>query len=722
MKKILGFILTLALIWTVGSWTAAPRTGAEAASGEYKIQAFDNETGDYIIAGYNVMDYGAKADGKTDDSQAFQRALNDAGEKGGIVFVPAGTYLLSRGIKVPPRVELRGMWNHPITGDASLPETLLLAGVPSSDSYSQPLIEMQGNNMIKGFKIAYPDQSPEEIIPYAYTIEASNHVVEVCDVTLVNSYCGINFCREYGSAMVGRNLYLTVLKQGVRTDKNYEVTDFTDIHISSRYWKAYDPDLDVAKLREFTLTNCEAMIYGKADGVASYNIEIDPADYRNEFNLHVLEGAINTYGNMAWGTAIRLNGAKVNREIPQEIPPTFLEVDGIEGVEYYYDLYEFAEERFSGIAKLFNVKEYGAKGDGTTDDTEAVQSALAAAEENGGGVVFFPGGDYVIREKLVVAPNIELKGEWDGIRLASPSILNFYCGKGQESGANIELSENSGVHGLGIYYPEITVDDPGEVYAPSIMGMGKGVYVEYVNIYNGYVGVDFYTNRCDDFQILGLWANSASEIVRVGGGSENGRMEYIWFTWGAWGLKIPDKDDQDKAASYSSTHSTGIRFGDLKNLSGYSVGGFGTAYGVIFDRQTANGVENMLFIRMVLDIHNGTTAAQLKYGNNLVWVGYASGNGVGGARQLIVEDSFDGKARLYGFENWGGSSSFLNLDKDIEVYNVGSEDVEILKLPFLEKGMGSSLALILGICIPIGVLAIAAVIWVAVWRRKKQHD
>jgi hypothetical protein len=44
----------------------------------------------------NVKDCGAKADGKTDDTAAFEAALKKAGEaKGGAVLVPAGTYALN---------------------------------------------------------------------------------------------------------------------------------------------------------------------------------------------------------------------------------------------------------------------------------------------------------------------------------------------------------------------------------------------------------------------------------------------------------------------------------------------------------------------------------------------------------------------------------------------------------------------------------------------------
>lgn len=45
--------------------------------------------------------------------------------------------------------------------------------------------------------------------------------------------------------------------------------------------------------------------------------------------------------------------------------------------------------------KTFNVKDFGAKGDGTAKDTEAIQAASDAAYANGGGVVVIPAGDYL---------------------------------------------------------------------------------------------------------------------------------------------------------------------------------------------------------------------------------------------------------------------------------------------------------------------------------------
>ncbi|HVS94366.1 MAG TPA: glycoside hydrolase family 28 protein [Mucilaginibacter sp.] len=44
---------------------------------------------------------------------------------------------------------------------------------------------------------------------------------------------------------------------------------------------------------------------------------------------------------------------------------------------------------------VFNVKSFGAKGDGQTSDTRAINRAIDSAAANGGGRVYFPAGDYL---------------------------------------------------------------------------------------------------------------------------------------------------------------------------------------------------------------------------------------------------------------------------------------------------------------------------------------
>lgn len=61
--------------------------------------------------------------------------------------------------------------------------------------------------------------------------------------------------------------------------------------------------------------------------------------------------------------------------------------------------------------KVFNVKAFGAKGDGVADDTAAIRAALDAAQQNGGGIVYLPWGTYRLTNYFVIPERTVLRGE-----------------------------------------------------------------------------------------------------------------------------------------------------------------------------------------------------------------------------------------------------------------------------------------------------------------------
>jgi hypothetical protein len=62
-------------------------------------------------------------------------------------------------------------------------------------------------------------------------------------------------------------------------------------------------------------------------------------------------------------------------------------------------------------ARTFNVKNFGGKGDGVHNETDAFRAALDAAGRSGGGTVIVPRGRYMLTGELIIPPFTMLKGE-----------------------------------------------------------------------------------------------------------------------------------------------------------------------------------------------------------------------------------------------------------------------------------------------------------------------
>jgi hypothetical protein len=94
--------------------------------------------------------------------------------------------------------------------------------------------------------------------------------------------------------------------------------------------------------------------------------------------------------------------------------------------------------------KVFNVRDFGAAGDGGLADAIAVGSALRAAEENGGGVIYLPRGRYAVEGTLMIPRTTVLRGEG--------RELSCLCWPDSEEPFNlIEGTDHFGVEDLTLY-------------------------------------------------------------------------------------------------------------------------------------------------------------------------------------------------------------------------------------------------------------------------------
>src|SRR5687767_7483476 len=71
------------------------------------------------------------------------------------------------------------------------------------------------------------------------------------------------------------------------------------------------------------------------------------------------------------------------------------------------------DEAAAGGRLVFNVTSapFGAKADGTSNDTKAIQAAIDACDPELGGTVYFPRGRYVVDTVVLTRPHLTLRGD-----------------------------------------------------------------------------------------------------------------------------------------------------------------------------------------------------------------------------------------------------------------------------------------------------------------------
>ena len=139
---------------------------------------------------------------ESDIGPVLRQALNDAANQGGgVVYLPAGRYLLQSPVAVPEGVELRG------SGSAATREqpgssrgTLIYAGFgkaaddTAADS-GQALITLAGANAgLRNLRFVYPNNIfLDGVEPFSYTLRGTASGVYAINVCFTGSYNGVDF-------------------------------------------------------------------------------------------------------------------------------------------------------------------------------------------------------------------------------------------------------------------------------------------------------------------------------------------------------------------------------------------------------------------------------------------------------------------------------------------------------------------------------------------------
>ena len=224
-------------------------------------------------AALNVRDFGAKGDGASDDTAAFQQALDAAGrDGGGVVLAPRGNYLFAGHLNVPSGVTMRGVWEsvpaHNGIRDAGLPKptddgTTFLVTEGAGSEEGSPFITLNHNGTLKGVVLYYPKQKVDDVpeaYPWAIAMRGKNPAVLA--VELLNPYNGINTTGSERHLI--RDVHGQPLRRGVYVDQIYDIGRIENVHFNP--WWSVKP-----RLLQWQMENGEAFIFGRTDWQYVFN-------------------------------------------------------------------------------------------------------------------------------------------------------------------------------------------------------------------------------------------------------------------------------------------------------------------------------------------------------------------------------------------------------------------------------------------------------------------
>jgi hypothetical protein len=219
----------------------------------------------------NVRAFGAKADQVTDDTAAFQSAIDAAAASGGgIVFVPAGTYRLNGTLIIRRNVTLEGVFTAPPTipwtaeslGKREPNGSVLLAFSGKGEAGGAPFIQLDFNATVKGLAVFYPEQTDTNPpIAYPWTISSLPSGADNCsiiDVLLVNPYQAVDFGGRHTGRHFIRNLNAAALYRGLFIDHCLDVGRVENVHFWP-FWGA------TGAAAEFRRKQGKAFVIGRSD-------------------------------------------------------------------------------------------------------------------------------------------------------------------------------------------------------------------------------------------------------------------------------------------------------------------------------------------------------------------------------------------------------------------------------------------------------------------------
>lgn len=319
---------------------------------------------------------------------------------------------------------------------------------------------------------------------------------------------------------------------------------------------------------------------------------------------------------------------------------------------------------------FFNVKDYGAKGDGITDDTSPVQMAIDEAGKHG-GVVYLPPAKYLIKGNLQLRSGVSIIGSANMPQYSDPlkgTIILATGGRNTEQGpALFELVTSSSVSGLTIYYPEQEVTNI-HPYSWTFHLHGNDNTIENITLINSYNGIKVGPEPNVRHRIRSVYGCVLRRGLQIDNCTDIGRVENVQFH-GHWWWAENVSGNTKLVNDFMINNLVAFTFGrtDWEYVSNTFVFPVKIGYHFI---ETKNGACNGQFLGIGADMAQRCVKVdQIQYMGLLItngeFVAFEGENPV----EIEIASTCSGQVRLVNCAFWGPavqnvishSRSFLSL-------------------------------------------------------------
>lgn len=254
----------------------------------------------------------------------------------------------------------------------------------------------------------------------------------------------------------------------------------------------------------------------------------------------------------------------------------------------------------------YDVTDFGADRNGSSDCTKAFQSALDAMADHGGGTVFVPEGKYVLKGRLEIPDSVILRGEWQSPHetggVVRGTVLMLYADRGTTNAPSaISVGASGGIRDLSIWYPEQTPNDIQPYpFCLEQGGMNNATFRN-LTLVNPYLGIKVGPQANELHYVHNVYGTPLKTGIRYDSTTDIGRLQEVYFAadyWARSGLTAAPSA-QGKLATWLLNEAVGIHmlrsdweYVDRVFVNGYSIG-FKVSEG-------ERGAANAQFRRLIL--------------------------------------------------------------------------------------------------------------------------